>query len=216
MKNNLVAYFENFNEEMICELMKISKLVSYEKNSVIFYEGEEPIKLQLLIEGSVHIFKSEYSKQEKIIRFYKPTELIAELANVKNIPYPATARCDEKSKIIEIDYGKYLEKFCNNKEYGSIGYENLLKSISNKLAYHLNECAYTNIRENNATQKVAKLILEDLDKFNNEKNWKIAHDLGMSPETLSRTLAKLKKINVIKIKSCKITILDKSGLETLK
>ncbi len=215
MKEKLILYFNNFDEEMINKLIKISKLVTYEKNSIIFYEGEIPKKLLLLVEGSICIFKSEYLLHEKIIRFYKPIEMVAELANIKSMLYPATARCDEKSQIIEINYEEYMSVFCNNKDYASKGYECLLKSISNKLSYHLNACSYTNITQCNAVQKVAKLILEDINRFNNEKNWKIAHDLGMSPETLSRSLSKLKKLKAIKIISSKIVIMDAFVLETV-
>jgi len=213
MREHLENFFDGFSKTMIDDLMTASRLIVYEKDSIVFFEGEAPKKLHLLIEGSVYVYKSENLKQMQVLRFFKPVGFIAELANIQKIPYPATARCEVRSTIIEIDYEKYLNFFCYSQNHAHIGYSKLLESVADKLTYHVNKSSYSEIVELSAVQKVAKMMLDDLERFNKEKRWKVAQILRINPETLSRTIAKLKKIKAITVEDGKVKILDEIKLQ---
>jgi len=63
---------------------------------------------------------------------------------------------------------------------------------------------------------VAKFIYENEELFNQLKNTQIASLLNITPETLSRSLAKLKKDEIIKIdEKQNLTILEYEELEKL-
>lgn len=62
-------------------------------------------------------------------------------------------------------------------------------------------------------QRIFAQLLQDLDYFNRTKRWKVAQDLCISSETLSRTLNKLKTIDAISIEKGKISIIDSSLIQ---
>jgi CRP/FNR family transcriptional regulator len=66
-----------------------------------------------------------------------------------------------------------------------------------------------------AEAKIADLILHNPKIFKHIKKNKIAYLLNMTPETLSRILAKLKKEEVISIKESIVSIHRESVLEEI-
>jgi CRP/FNR family transcriptional regulator len=57
------------------------------------------------------------------------------------------------------------------------------------------------------------MLNDDLEMFNSLKRQEVSFMLHIQPETLSRVLKKLKRSEIISIKSTKITILDKEKLK---
>lgn len=215
MRSYLEEFFDDFTPSMIEDLISISRMVELKKNSVLFYEGESPKNLHLLVEGGLYVYKSEDLDKIQILRHFYPVCLVAELSNVQNIPFPASAKCEEDSKIITINYHKYQNFFCYNQNYAHIAYGKLINSISEKLSYHVNKSCFSNIVELSAIKKIAMLLGENLEYFNKQKKWKIAQELRIAPETLSRNLVKLKDIGAIDLVNGKVEIINKNLLNSI-
>ena len=64
-------------------------------------------------------------------------------------------------------------------------------------------------------QRISAQLLQDLDYFNRTKRWKVAQDLCISSETLSRILNKLKTVEAIAINRGKISILNDAVVECI-
>jgi CRP/FNR family transcriptional regulator len=141
---------------------------------------------------------------------FKPINLVAELANFENIPYPATAEFSSSGEVMKIDYKKLEENFFKNPDISL----NIIKSLASKLKI-MSEVV-TNEIVLTSDAKVAKFIYENEELFNQLKNTQIASLLNITPETLSRSLAKLKKDEIIKIdEKQNLTILEYEELEKL-
>ncbi len=214
MKNYLQKFFLAFDTAMINDLVSIAKMETYTKDSILFFEGESAKRLYLLAKGSVYEYKSEHLQRLQVVRYFQPLCLIGELSVITGSTYPTSLRCERDSRIISIDFERYMQLFCYDQHRGRLGYSYLLNSIVDKYEYHLNSCCYscTQSRHFSAQMRVAKYIYEDLDTFNKDKKFKTAQLLRISPETLSRSIQKLKRKELIKMVGTKIVISDMQKL----
>lgn len=197
-----IISFENFgifshlSPQQRTQIEQIGILRHYNCGEIIFYEGDESNYFHFLIEGEVSIFKSSDREMMVIHRFRAPS-LIAEVATLKQIPYPASCEVTQKSSILKISRDPFL-KLIQNDPSLSIA---LISSLTQKIS--VLECSLQRYSAPNALAKVARLIRDDATIFQRLKGIEIAHLLGITPETLSRMMKKLKSEEIISISSSK-------------
>ncbi len=202
-------FFESLNDEEFKELQKISKKVSYKKGSILFYEKEESSSLILLVEGVVKIYKTDLKNNEVIMRRIHATSFIAEMATFEKIPYPASASFETDGTVIMIDFKRFQENFMHNPMVSVT----IIKSLSKKIK-QLEEVIDLNIVLD-TTARLAKYLYEHKDILNELKNYQIAEDLHMTPETLSRTLKKFSILGLLEKGSNGYKVPNIEGLRVL-
>lgn len=212
MEQHLKKVFIDLDQKILSEIRSISVTKHFQKDEIIFYEGDEPNKLHFLIKGTVAIYRTNDKGDRIVLRYFDPPSLVGELANLQNIPFPATASAEEPVTMILIDHKKFASTMLSGKE-SEYFYKTLMDSVLQKLKYHVLESFFNPLNEMNIISKVAHLINSNLDHFNSTRRWKIAQDLRIAPETLSRTLKKLEDEGSILNVSRKITIVDQKKLE---
>ena len=205
-----IPYFSTLSDENIKKLEQISYFKSYDADELLFYEGDAPDKLYILVDGVLRLYKTNPKGQEIYIHQFVPTSMVGELANFENIPFPASARFVTSGTVLKIDYRALENMLFEN----PVICMEIIKSLTRKLKILANVIHNEMILTSEA--KVAKFIYEHGELFETVKNNQIAAILNVSPETLSRTLAKLKKKGIISIdKSHTITILNENALRQL-
>lgn len=188
-----VSCFSKLTDEQLEKLKKISVIKKYKGKEILFYEGDAPVYLYVLLQGTLKVYKTNHKGQQIFLHQFYPGGLVAELANFENIPYPATAEFMSDSEVLRIDY-KALEKdFFKNPE---ISFE-IIKSLIAKHKILIDVIQKEVILT--ADAKVAKFILENGDLFKTLKNTQVASILNLTPETLSRTLSKFKSSGLIEL-----------------
>lgn len=208
MKIN-IELFQALNQAETDRLYKISSLKEYKKGNIVFYEGDQPKKLKLLLDGIVKVYKVDAKGKEVILHFFQPQTLIAETAHMQKINYPATAICETDCKLLEIDYALFEKDFLRNPE---ISFK-IIQSLSKKVKA-LQNVITTNLTMNTFS-RVCKFIYDNEKHINELSHRKIAAVLNITPETLSRHLSILKKDGVIVVNSRKIQIVDKERLSDI-
>jgi CRP/FNR family transcriptional regulator len=179
-------FFGNIEEIYLKDIANISTIKEYHKKQILFYEYDEPKYLHLLLTGSVKIYKFNAKNQEIVIHHIVAENFIAEIANFENILYPANCEMLEDSTVLKIDYKKF-ETYI--KEHANISFK-LMKSLSSKIKVLSN---FINNELILSTQeKVLNFIIEYENLLPTIKHHQIAKILNITPETLSRTLAKMK------------------------
>jgi len=201
--------FENLNSEQLEKLKSISKTVNYKKGTVLFFEGEKPKSLILLTDGILQIYKTDQKGNKIVLHNFFPNSLIAEIVNLENISYPASAEFVTDGQAVLIDYESFEKDFLKNSEFCFI----FIKSLTKKIKYL--EDVITNNIVMNSTARVAKFIYEHEDEFIKLKKSQIAEKLHIAPETLSRILKKLKTMKFIEKKEDGFHISNKEGLKSL-
>ncbi|WP_263831763.1 Crp/Fnr family transcriptional regulator [Sulfurospirillum oryzae] len=203
-----VPCFSKLNDAQLEKLKKISVIKKYKAKEILFYEGDEPIYLYVLLQGTLKVYKTNHKGQQIFLHQFYPGGLVAELANFENIPYPATAEFMSDSEVLRIDYKALEQDFFKNPE---ISFE-IIKSLIAKHKILIDVIQKEVILT--ADAKVAKFILENGELFKTLKNTQVASILNLTPETLSRTLSKFKSSGFIELDDKHhIQVIDRQKLE---
>ena len=186
-----ISCFSKLTDAQLEKLKKIAVIKKYKAKEILFYEGDEPTYLYVLLQGTLKVYKTNHKGQQIFLHQFYPGGLVAELANFENIPYPATAEFMSDSEVLRIDYQALEKDFFKNPE---ISFE-IIKSLIAKHKILIDVIQKEVILT--ADAKVAKFILENEDLFKKLKNTQVASILNLTPETLSRTLSKFKSSGII-------------------
>ncbi len=200
--------FNNLSKKDIEKLQEISIIKEYPKGSILFFEGDPAKHLILLTKGILQIYKTDHKGNRIVLHVFYPLNLIAEIANFEKIPYPATAEFLTDGKVVMIDYDIFEKEFLKNPEISFT----IVKSLTNKIRYL--EHVITNDLVLSSTARVAKFIYEHEEEFRNLKKNEIASLLNITPETLSRIISKLKKLNILEKRGNQYFVINKAELKS--
>ncbi len=208
---NLSKYylFENLNEDQLKKLKEISKTTNFTKGTMLFFEGEKPKSLILLTDGILQVYKTDSKGNKIILHHFYPVSLIAEIVNLENMPYPASAEFITDGQAVLIDYKEFEQEFLKNPDISFM----FIKSLTKKIKFL--EDVITNNIVMNSTARVAKFIYEHEDDFIKMKKSQIAEKLHIAPETFSRILKKLKTLKLIEKNEDGFRVINKEGLRSI-
>lgn len=184
-----INLFSSLSENELNDLATVSHLSHYEKDSIIFTQGDMSKNLMILIDGVVSIYKHDSKGNEVVIGYFNRYALLAEAAILRKTPLPSSARFQTDGSLLKISLEGF-ESFLLS--HPKLSYE-IIQSLLEKIELlqqniHFNLAATSKEKVLNFYQKNPKLAL-DLKQF------EIASILGMTPETLSRNISKLLKEN---------------------
>ncbi len=197
-----VPMFHDFSDEDLEYLQEISTLKTYQKDSIIFFRGDDAKNLYILLEGSLKIYKNNTKGNEIVLKILNNTCLVAELANLEHIHYPSSCATISESKVLVVDFKKFEEHFLNDPKFLLMFVKSLTKTI-----LMLEQTISLNLTLD-STSKVAKHLYEaspGIEKMNHKVR---AATLNMTPETYSRIIRKFKNEKLIKEENGKFIILD--------
>lgn len=199
---NNIGIFTHLSPKQRLEIEQIGIIRHYSEGEIVFYEGDDSRYFHFLIEGEVSVFKSSAVAETMLIHRFRAPSLIAEVATLKQVPYPASCECMQPSIILKISRDPFLELLKNDPSL-SIA---LISSLTQKISAL--ELSLQRHSAPNAISKVSRLIRDDKNVFLRLKGIDIARLIGITPETLSRMIKKLKAEGIITVsKSEGITIL---------
>ena len=170
------------NDEELETLTKISSISTYDKDALLFMQGERSEHLLVLVEGLVSVYKYDDKGNEIIIGFFKPFSLIAEPAILKKVPFPSSAVFKTEGTILKIELDAFEKDFIRNPR---ISYE-IIQSLINKIQL-LQKNIHMNIAST-AKEKIVHFYKQNPSLGEELKKYEIATLLGMTAETLSRNI----------------------------
>lgn len=201
-------FFEELTDEQLVELADISNVVTYPKNSILFYESDVNNSLMFLVSGLLKVYKvDKFDNEIFLYHVYKNT-MISELSSIheKEIFCFSNAEFTEDSTILSIDYEKFKEKFLEK----NILTMKLMEALLTKTQQL--QCIVNRELVFDATAKVAFMLNQDLDMFNKLKRQEVSFMLHIQPETLSRVIKRLSRSDIINVEQGKIKILNQDAL----
>lgn len=200
-----IFLFRNLKNEEIKELENFSFLTEYRKGELVFLEGDIPKYLHILLRGIAKVYRIDPEGRELVIHRFRGISLIAEMANIKGIPFPANCIMETDGVILKVDFQKF-QKFLTHKGVCLEIISSLLEKIN--LLYGLIEDSFVLDTET----RIAKFIYENPHLLEEEKAYKIAEMLRIRPETFSRKLKKFKQLGVIEKKGKKFVVKNRELL----
>ena len=204
MKLKNIYLFEGLDENTLKKIEAISSIEKLNKNNILFYEGDEPQYLYILLKGIIKLYKVTSVDKELVLKYFHENEFIAEVANFEEMDYPATAQAFSNIEILKIDFKKFKEEILLNPSLSFL----ITKSLINKIRNLENLVSMHLVLD--SKERVAKYIYENPEDFFTTKNVIIAEILNITPETLSRILRVFKNDDLVNTKE---KIVNKAGLK---
>lgn len=198
-----VVLFQDLDDDLIKKIEDFTTHTKISKDNIVFYEGDDSKYLYILTFGIIKLYKTSSHHKEIVLKYFHENELIGEVANFEDIPYPATAKAYTDVELLKIDFSKLKDIIYSNPALAFKIQSSLIKKIKN-----LENIISTNLVLD-SKERVAKYIYNHADDFFETKNIVIAEILGVSPETLSRILKFFKDHDIIDVKS---KIIDRDKL----
>jgi CRP/FNR family transcriptional regulator len=199
-----IELFKTLNSDQLSLIETITLFENFNKDSIVFYEGDVPEYFYVLLQGEVKIYKVDHKGNEIIVHNFTAPSLIAEMASLEGFTFPATCVCLEDCRFALIKKEQFLNLL---KENTLISFQ-IIRSLTKKIKAMDNLLNRSLIFD--ATTKVAMYIDKNPEEFKNKKNKIIAAELNITAETLSRVLKKLKELHII---NSKLELLSKEKLQ---
>lgn len=190
-----IDLFAHLSNKQLMSINEIGLFRHYSTGEIIFYEGEESTYFHILVQGDVNVFKTTSNDETIMMHRFSAPSLFAERATLKSIPFPATAQAVGDVEVFKLKRDPFLMFLRDDPDLSIL----MISSLSDKL--NALEQTINLHTAPNVMAKVIKLILNDPSLFNRLKNIEIARILNITPETLSRTITKLKDHGVIQTKT---------------
>lgn len=210
--------FRDLNEQEIDKIVEISLSRTWKKNSYIFLQGEPLDNVYFIDEGKLKIYKSDVNGREQIVSILKKGEMFPHVGFFRKGSYPANAEVLEKATLVVVPIAKFENVLIENPEL-CIKVFNVLGEKIVDLQNRLEEQIL-----NNTYEQIIKLLIRLGEKHgtNNDDgtvtlkneftNKDLANMIGTTRETVSRTLTKMKKEELIEIDDDGNMIIDPEKL----
>lgn len=202
-------FFSFLKEEELLRLKEISVKKHFNKDEILFYRGDQPKYLHLMIKGVARLYTHDHKDNEVIIHNLMAPSLIAEIANYEEIGFPANCAFETSAEVLLIDYEKFKKEFLLKPEISMFFIKSLtkkIKALESFISYNISS---------NSVEKIAKFLRDNESILKNLKQVKIAQILNITPETFSRKISMMKKEGIIQNEKGHIKILDQDKLAEL-
>jgi len=200
-----ISLFFNIEDKLLSEISSFCKIKKYQKDEIIFYEGEKEKYFYAVVYGNVLMYDTDLKGE--IIPKNQITcgDVFGLIAQIQNRSFCLNARSESECEIIQINFEKF-KKYISNPPFS----DRIIKMLSNNI---VQEIEFNKLQKYDATKRVIYTLLNFPQKFVKKKKYMLAKELNMTPETLSRILSKLKNEEIICYCEKSIKVLDKEKLQ---
>lgn len=190
------------------------KIRQVKKKQVLYYEGDEPQGLYLVLDGIIKTIKMTEDGRELMTGLFKAEDFLGVNAVLLGEPFSETAEAVEDSAICLLPRDAVINLL---NKYPDLSHQ-FIKILANNVREkeeQLLELAYHSVRK-----RMAQTLVR-LSKQMEPEHFKISRDelaalSGMATETVSRTLTDFKDEGLIEKKGSLINILDLNRLIKMK
>jgi CRP/FNR family transcriptional regulator, cyclic AMP receptor protein len=197
------SLFRDLDDNELDKIVDISISREWKKNSHIFMQGDPLENVYFINEGKVKVYKSDANGREQIVAILKKGEMFPHVGFFRKGGYPGYSEVLEQASIVVVPISQF-EKVLVDNPHLSI---KVFKVLGEKIV-DLQERLEAQIL-NNTYEQIIKLLIR-LGELHGEKqedgtvllkadftNKDLANMIGTTRETVSRTLTKMKKDELI-------------------
>lgn len=189
--------FVNLAPDMLGNLLADAWVQSFARDTILFMQDEPAIRFYAVLDGWVRLYRTTEEGVESAINIFAESNSFAECAICPDTVYPVNASVLEDSRLLVIPARSFARKMLEHSEYTL----NILAAMSSHLQLLVHQVEQLTLLT--STERVANFLAElcpdnvpaAIIQLPLEKAL-IAGHLGMQPETLSRSLSKLRRLGV--------------------
>ncbi|WMX17429.1 MULTISPECIES: response regulator [unclassified Aureispira] len=209
---NVEEHFQN----VLKEFLKDKEHRFYNQKDLIFREGSHPRSVFWIKKGKAQTFKSHEYGKELILSLYGNQDFIGISDAFRNSPYQESAVAIDDTEMVLIPKDEFMEWMRSDNSIAQ-HFIHLLAIKAGEKDKHLLELAYSSVRKRVADSllRLFKHYKEDDERLFqiSIRREELAHIVGTTKETVTRTLSEFKEEGLIDVKGSNITLRDIEGLE---
>jgi CRP-like cAMP-binding protein/CheY-like chemotaxis protein len=191
------------------------KIRPVKKRQVLYYDGDQPQGIYLVLSGGIKTIKLAEDGRELITGLYKPEDYLGVTALLLDEPFNEAAEAVEDSSVCLLPKEAVITLLNRYPAIGSQFIKILSHNIREKEEQLLG-LAYHSVRK-----RLAQVIIRLSKQSTEPLNFKISREelasmTGVATETVSRTLTDFKAEGLIEKKGSSISIIDLNRLSKMK
>lgn len=214
--HNVFFNVEEHFQTLLTEFLKDKEHRFYKEKDLIFKEGSHPRSVFWIKKGKAQTFKSHEYGKELILSLYGNNDFIGISDAFRNSPYQESAVAIDETEMVLIPTDEFMDWMRSDNTIAQ-HFIHLLAIKAGEKDKHLLELAYSSVRK-----RVADSLLRLFKHYKEDDNRlfqisirreELAHIVGTTKETVTRTLSEFKEEGLIDVKGSNITLRDIEGLE---
>ena len=202
----------------IVAIAAFAVLKNLDKGDYLFREGDRSEGFYVVQKGAVNVHRVSAAGKEQVIRLFRPIESFAEATLATEGGYPADARATEASTVLLIPKTDFIELLRRRPELAL----RMLGSMSQHLRVIIGLLDDLTLKDmetrlaNWLLKRCPRPIGNGAVQIQLDRTKRVlAAEMGTTSETLSRTLAKFRDQNLLRVKGNTITLTKPRELQKL-
>lgn len=207
------AFFATAGEAAMARLLRPSFTQVLPRGAVMFEQHQQADFLHLLLEGSVGLMARDETGAETVVEIFGPGELFLAPAAILQLPYLASATALTEVRVLMLPSEVFRDGIAQDPALARAAVELLARH------WRLMVDQVVDLKLRSAERRVARFLARRVAEDHGtgsvalpEPRGTIAARLGMTPETLSRTLAGLEAAGLIRVFPRRIDVPDREKL----
>jgi CRP/FNR family transcriptional activator FtrB len=203
--------FQGLGGQELARILQFSTVQRYPPGTELFHQGEQPDKLHAIISGTVEIF-SNGSGREWGVMLMNAGDIFMPGSVLFNEPYPTSARTLGFCRMLLVDAERVRAEAAQSTTFAM----HLSRAMAGQFRVAIRQVL--DLKSRNAAQRLGSFLLKIVDSSTcptpelpmRKRN--LAARIGMTPETLSRTLQILAD-NGLVVRGRQIIVRDRDRIE---
>ncbi len=190
--------FSGLSREVLFHLIQDSWVDRFPAGTLLFLHGDPARSFFVVLEGWVKLYRSTPDGDESVIAVMPAGDSFAEAAAFEAGTFPVSAAVVEDAKILSIAVKPFLDKVLSDRALTV----KMMAALSRRLRLLVHQVEDLSLKS--STERLAGYLTTLVDGENGSTRVRlpfekalIARHLGMQPETLSRSFARLKARGIV-------------------
>lgn len=208
--------FQGLPSGEIGEIADITRAKAIDKGAYLFREGDPSLGFYIVQEGAINVHRVNPAGREQVIHIFRTGESFAEASLATDAGYPADARAEEASLALLVQKKGFIHLIARKPHLA-------LRMLAG-MAAHLRDLVgqIDDLKLKDVEARLANWLLKRCPDPNNPKPATVeleiskrvlASEIGTVSETLSRTMARLRTLNLIAVAGRTIVVLHPDKLK---
>ena len=207
--------FKELSAEQISNIAESSQLIDYPRGTSVFNRGEAALGLYILLKGQLKLGVTSPQGNEKIISIVSPGDSFGEAILFLERQFPVYAQATLDSQVLLVPKSLIFSMLDNDTMFA----RKMLAGLSVRMHQLVQDIEMLSLQS--CTQRFIGYLLQISADASDASNVRlpaskttIASLLNLTPETLSRTMAKLQQQGLIEVNGKDVMITDVKKLRS--
>nr|WP_294841076.1 Crp/Fnr family transcriptional regulator [uncultured Methylotenera sp.] len=207
--------FKELSAEQISNIAESSQLIDYPRGTSVFNRGEAALGLYILLKGQLKLGVTSPQGSEKIISIVSPGDSFGEAILFLERQFPVYAQATLDSQVLLVPKSLIFSMLDNDTMFA----RKMLAGLSVRMHQLVQDIEMLSLQS--CTQRFIGYLLQISADASDASNVRlpaskttIASLLNLTPETLSRTMAKLQQQGLIEVNGKDVMITDVKKLRS--